>query len=516
MRRGQVIVMIALLSTFMIALGGMAVDLVLAYTVKTFLATATDAAAMGGVRALERGATYAEQQSEVERVIQLLFDSNFPNGLLLTGNSGRLEQSVAVAGATMDPGAPSMFQIDPKLKPGIREVRVRTVAEAPTFFMRFFGVNSVTVRSSAYAARRDVNVVVVLDRSASLKNAGAWDDVQEAARKFVQKFDNNRDRVGLVTFGTGGNVDYPLSSGFKTNNAVVNLINTQTVPTAAATNSPVGMWLAYSELLRINDPNALNSIVFFTDGQPSAFTSVFKVKNSGTGPKCLSTTEEGTLATLQDTAVWNNPRFYDIRGFWKRQAGPAPVNNGSTVTDAPQNPRCSGFSTSNYDYGLNTELIFNSSQPWPSTWVVSEAGVPAKEFCIKPGAGGCLGTDADFSYSTNDTRLFNESTTTSNTTFRGTNVHNAAKNLILNIAQTARRDEALGGVYIHTIGLGGYGYDADAGLMKRISNDPSNSYGVQIAAADDEPVGSYTYAPNLSEIQAAFDKVRSEVMRLTR
>ncbi|MEZ5366634.1 MAG: hypothetical protein R2748_30910 [Bryobacterales bacterium] len=52
--------------------------------------------------------------------------------------------------------------------------------------------------------------------------------------------------------------------------------------------------------------------------------------------------------------------------------------------------------------------------------------------------------------------------------------------------------------------------------MKRISNDPSDSYGVQITAATDEPMGSYTYAPSIGEIQKAFEKVRSEVMRLTR
>lgn len=507
-------IMIAVLFVFMVSLAGLAVDLILAYSVKTFLATATDAAAMGGVRALERGVSYADQQSEVERVTQMLFDANFPNGLLLTGNTGDISQAVSVAGSSMDPAAPSMFELDPSLKPGMREVRVSTIAEAPTFFMRYFGVNSVTVRSSAYAARRDVNVVVVLDRSASLKNANAWDDVQDAARRFVQKFDNNRDRVGLVTFGTGGNVDYPLSSGFKTNDAVVNLINTQTVPDSAATNSPVGMWLAYSELLRVNDPNALNSIVFFTDGQPSAFSAEFRVKTSGS-LKCHSSTEEGTLATLQDTSVWNQPRFYDIRGFWQRQAGPAPVNNGSTDVDQIQNPRCSGFGNY-YDYGLPTESLFNSSKPWPSSWEAEESGIAAKEFCIKPGATGCLGDAGDFSYSTSDSRLFSETTNTSSSTFRGTNVHNAAKNLLLNIAQAARQDEDLGGVVIHTIGLGGYGYDADAGLMKRVSNDPSDSYGVEIAAAEDEPMGSYTYAPSLQEIQAAFDKVRSEVMRLTR
>jgi hypothetical protein len=183
--------------------------------------------------------------------------------------------------------------------------------------------------------------------------------------------------------------------------------------------------------------------------------------------------------------------------------------------DQLQNSACSGFG--NYpDYGLTTEELLDSGNPWPSSWGALESGVPKKIFCIKPGATGCLGDAGDFSYSTNDSRLFSDATNYSSTTFRGTNVHNAAKNLLLNIAQAARQDEALGGVVIHTIGLGGYGYDADAGLMKRVSNDPSDSYGVQITASTEEPIGSYTYAPGLAEIQAAFDKVRSEVMRLTR
>lgn len=510
--------MIALLAAMFLGIAGLAVDLVLAYAVKTFLATATDAAAMGGMRALERGVTYGDQEDEVERITQMLFDANFPNGLLLTGNSGRFEQSVHIASKQVDPGATSMFTRDTSLEPGMREIRVSTVAEAPTFFMRFFGMSKVTVRAAAYAARRDVNVVVVLDRSASLKSVGAWDDVQAAAMEFVEKFDNNRDRVGLVTFGTGANVDYPLSTGFKTANVVKNLILTQTVPNSAYTNSSTGLWLAYSELLRINDPNALNAIVFFTDGQPSAFSAQFKVRPitaGGSNPRCLTGNEEGTLGAGQDTTVWNSPQFYDERGFWKRQAGPAPVNLGSLLYDHPLNPSCLNITDV---YGGNVEYLFDTSKPkpWPSSWLASEAGSPAKKFCIAPSGAGCLGDAGDFAYSDDDSRLFNNSGSSGDSNFRGTNIHNAAKNLLLNIAQTARQDSSLGGVHIHTIGLGGYGYDADASLMKRISNDPSDSYGVQITAAADEPMGSYTYAPSIGEIQKAFEKVRSEVMRLTR
>ncbi|MCB1020810.1 MAG: VWA domain-containing protein [Acidobacteria bacterium] len=513
--KGQVIVLIAVLATFLIGLAGIAVDLVMVYSVKTFLATATDSAAMGGARARERGVTYSDYSQEIARTTEKLFDANFPDGLLLTGSTGQLTQNVVVAAAVMDPLAGPGFIEDPDMQPGMREIRVHSEAYSPTMFMRVFGVNAVHVRSSAYAARRDVNIVVVVDRSASLKNAGAWGDVQDAAITFIEQFDNNRDRVGLVTFGTGANVDYPLSSGFKTGNAAKNLILSQVVPDSAGTNYSTGLWLAYSELLRINDPGALNAIVFFTDGQPSAFSAAFKMKTSGTGAHCTSSTEEGTLAAGQDTSVPNTAVFRDIYGFWDRHAGPAPVNGGNTSYDHPPNPRCSNLGSPSY-IGPNTELAFNSSQPWPAAWTATEAGGISKTFCIKPGAGGCAGDAGDFFYSVNDSRLYNNSTGNSDRLFRGSNVHNAAKNLSLNIAQTARRDALLGGVNIHAIGLGGYGYDADVALMKRIANDPSDSYGVVITAAGDEPQGTYNYAPTVADLKEAFSRVRSEVMRLTR
>lgn len=507
-------VLIALLATFLIGLGGLAVDLVLVYAVQTFLATATDSAAMGGIRALERGVSYADQEAEIQRITAMLFDANFPDGLLLTGNTGHLSQQVKIAGKSMDPGASAMFETDPSLKAGLREVRVVAEADAPTMFMRMFGVSSVKVRAGAYAARRDVNVMVVIDRSASLTSVGAWDDVQQAAITFIQQFDNNRDRVGIVTFGTAANIDMPLNTGFKTGDAAKNMILSQSVPASAYTNSGLGLWLAYSELLRAGDPNALNTIVFFTDGQPSAFSANFDTKISGSGPKCGSNNTEGTLGAGQNTAVWNSPRFYDIRGFWRRAAGPAPVyyGSGSSSYDHPPNPSCSGLN----QWGGSVESLLDPSRNWPTKWQGNEPGSPSKTFCIKPGATGCLGDAGDFSYSINDPRLFSNSSNSSNMSFRGTNVHNAAKNLVLNIAQAARQDSSLGGVHVHAIGLGGYGYDADAGLMKRIANDPSDSYGVTIAPAAGEPQGSYTYAPSIGDLQAAFNKVRSEVMRLTK
>ncbi|MEZ5362333.1 MAG: Tad domain-containing protein [Bryobacterales bacterium] len=134
--KGQVIVLIAIMSTFLIGLAGIAVDLVLVYSVKTFLSTATDSAAMGGARALERGVTYSDQAAEIERVTDMLFDANFPDGLMLTGSTGQLTQNVVVAAANMDPLAGPNFLQDPDMTPGMREIRVHSEALSPTMFMR--------------------------------------------------------------------------------------------------------------------------------------------------------------------------------------------------------------------------------------------------------------------------------------------------------------------------------------------------------------------------------------------
>ena len=53
------------------------------------------------------------------------------------------------------------------------------------------------------------------------------------SRPFIQKFDDNRDRVGVVTFGSNANIDVPLATGFKTNDQAKNVILSQTVPNSA-------------------------------------------------------------------------------------------------------------------------------------------------------------------------------------------------------------------------------------------------------------------------------------------
>ena len=479
-RGGQAILFVVLLSSFFFSLAGLAVDFLWAYVIKERLTTAVDAASLAAVRALGRGAT------DMNRIVGMVFDSNFPDGFLLASN-------VQLSTPTIT--AP---------EPGVRNVTLTGRASAPTFFMRIWGFDDLPISSGATAARRDVNLMLVLDRSASLHpiRADAWDDVQAAARFFVEQFDDSRDRIGLVTFGTGAAVDVPLNTGTET--SVTSAITNQVVGTSAATNSPEGLWLAYSELLRVSDANPINAIVFFTDGQPSAYTASFPVRiapynGSNSAPYCSSSPREAVIGTSQPP---NSPVFQEILGFWNRTANTAPVTLGNHFGWIYDHFIVSGCNNNNgnFDpYGSNVELLFDPNQCLPASWTPTHPTL-TRTFSISTGP---------YTVSQCSSALKSTSSDTSNQNFRGAQVHNAAKNLTVNIANAARADAALGGGRVYSIGLGGWGYPADADFLERVSNDADSIY-----YDPNLPGGLYFYAPTPSQLQQAFNQVASEIFRL--
>jgi N-methylhydantoinase B/oxoprolinase/acetone carboxylase alpha subunit len=106
-----------------------------------------------------------------------------------------------------------------------------------------------------------------------------------------------------------------------------------------------------------------------------------------------------------------------------------------------------------------------------------------------------------------------KSTTTdwSSRNYRGTQVHNASKNLTVNIANGARAEPGLDEVRIYSIGLGGWGYPADADFLERVANDADSDY-----YDPNQPAGLYYYAPTPQQLQQAFNEVASELFRLLR
>ena len=279
---------------------------------------------------------------------------------------------------------------------------------------------------------------------------------------FVGKFDEDRDRVGVVSFGTNARVDYTPQGNFKSDiNALIDSM--ESFP-QNRTNSPLALWEAYNELRLLNDPGPLNVIVYFTDGQSTAIPGQFDVNTSGS-PSCATSPREGVYMTGQSGgSVW---------GLFKLLAPPAPTPNPDREIIAG----CPGLASS----GANGENLIMA--PFRDNWYPLGDGTPP--------AISIYGVDPVIPASITD----------------GNTVIDIGDNMLVNVAAVARLDPNIG-VSIFAIGLGGYLGPAKHDILQRAANaDPFTD-----PAAG--PVGLYVYAPGPDDLEDAFLDVASEITRL--
>ena len=81
-RSGTIILMLAIGAVLFMGILALVIDLIFVYYVHSVLVTTVDAAVLRATRSIGRGASDAEQQAEIERVVALLFAANFPEGHL--------------------------------------------------------------------------------------------------------------------------------------------------------------------------------------------------------------------------------------------------------------------------------------------------------------------------------------------------------------------------------------------------------------------------------------------------
>ncbi len=97
-------------------------------------------------------------------------------------------------------------------------VQATCVANYPTktYFMGFAGpqFEHIGVASSALAKRNPRLVVVVVDRSSSMLGNYGCSTLPQAVANFMSYFDPNNDSIGLVSFGSGARIEFPLTTNF--------------------------------------------------------------------------------------------------------------------------------------------------------------------------------------------------------------------------------------------------------------------------------------------------------------
>jgi Flp pilus assembly protein TadG len=440
---GQILVLVAISMMVLIGLVGLAIDSGLAYGVKAKLASAVDAASIAGARALAEGVDDDARIAAARSAAKAYFAANIPAVFL---GAQRVELTDQMISAVHD-------------ATGYWTITVTGSVVMPVTFMRVLGFSDFPISALGQAIRRDLDIILVLDTSGSLASpAGTFAALKAAAVNFVNKFNAgaNGDRVGVVSFASGGVVDVPIikdgTRGFN-KTQVINAINALSV--SGSTASAEGLRLALNDINGVPASNrsSLRMIVFFSDGAPNDVPAIFS--NGGTPVTGDLYSETSSPGTSRATRVYRHDRRDSQLGDYTNIA--TLPNVGFSVTGVGDVSLAS----------FNNRRILTGS-PYTNT--------------------RC-------------------------------NVNKAARNMVENVANTARSQA----VKIHSIALGAAvnsleinfcAYPASevgSSLLKRLSNtSDSDAYNPA------QPTGMYVWAENAADLDSAFTSIASEILRLSR
>ena len=500
---------------FIIPTVGLAIDVGYVYAVKSKLQAAVDGAALAAARGLSLGQTTNAQAGSAKQNAVNWFFANLPPNDWATKNT------------QMDTTDAHVLVFDDPNNPNVRNVTVTAQTSAPTWFMRWFGMDATLVRASGNAARRDVVAMMVLDRSGSM--GPSCSALITAAKQFTGQFAAGRDQIGLITFSDGVAPVIAPSTSFQTtlgySNASGNSAGVlDTIKCNGNTGTSQAISLGYNELYKKALPGALNLLVVETDGLPN--TTVF---NWWDGTRYGIASASGCQDTRGKVVAgggwgaggtgrqWYAGQSMNTGGTGYMADIPAGTIGAVGTSDPPShsftvlfNPNQTGQSSSN-----NTVMIGGAA---PGCTFVGGSSGSVSDFAWMPSTD-VYGNSVDPSTAYKSVTMTNgHLAITGNTTTDWTNLHAAALNTADDAAYRARTNATLP-VYVFTVG---FNSSVDNVLLQRMSNDPS-----WLAAPDcvnsglcvnytTQPQGRYIFAANTQELQQAFLTLSSEALRLSR
>ncbi len=488
-QRGATLVVFTVITAFvMLPIAGLAIDVSVQYWIKAKLSSAVDAASLAAARSLSVGLTASAQQASAQLVGQQYFAANFPTGILGTTLTG---PNIVVADTSAH----------------VRTVTTTAQVVAPLYFLSLLHVQAGTISASGQATRRDANIVLVLDRSGSMNNSSnSCAALVSSVQFFTNQFVDGRDQISLITFSTSANVDYPpQSSGsastlyFKSGSPTINsVINTMIC--AGATSTAQGLTLGYNQVKSVNEPGALNVILFFTDGGANSVVANYPIK------------------TVADNR-------YDYV-------------NTATVTSTPASS-CSASLTSLY--GLFTDFSGSENATGLTGGVLSVTPNAISAGSSYPpviSASGCSFTQsgsygsynpyqgrADVAYIPTADAFGNSTlgyktvdTFPSGYQYAGqirpdtpAGIRFAAINAADAIAQKIRSDSTYG-IVTYSIGLAGNeSLPMDTDFLERVANDPRASNW-----NPSQPRGMFILATDNASLADAFNAIASQILRLSK
>jgi Flp pilus assembly protein TadG len=462
--RGIAVIATSIMLTILVPVMGLAIDVTLIYVDKARLQGAVDGAALAGAESLSRGATDSAQITAAKAAAAEYVFLNYPSRYFFT-TSITVNQSTDV---TVDETVANQ-----------RTVSVTGHAIIPTLFMRWLNFASTNLNAAATVTRKDLNVMLVMDRSGSLANSGSCGAVKAGATGFLNHFSLGTDNVGLITFASSSRVDGAPSTAFSGLSTIINSITC-----TGATSSAQALWTAYQALATLNQPGAMNAIVFFTDGQPTAVTAALPTTGGCNGNAALT----GVFTVGFQTTSPFAP--VATGGIFNYVATPQPMASDATLATG------SGGAPNNCQYNSDWTTAVSDIKGVPTTDIWGNNLNNGYQTVTL--ASGLVSVSSD---STGALNMINAST----------NAADDAGHRIRTGANPSNGASALSNVIIFTIGLGNSTYPANGDLLERIANDlRASSY------TSAQPAGIYSYAAGIADIQPAFAAVASEILRIAK
>ena len=266
-QKGAIAVIFAFLIVVLIGFIALSIDAGRWYAAREKAQEACDAAVLSGIQAFGS----ANWQSLAEDVAK----ENFPQGYL---GFLRSTDDINIVGKSIS-GAP--------------RVEGTVCATADTFFGGLIGIDTVNVCASCAAGRESLEIMLIIDRSDSMKG-DPLTDIKAAAQSFVDNFAETQgvDSMGLITFATGVTVPFDLQNNFVAGikGKIGNI-----VPGDFGTNMEDALDQADDDKKRNDDATttftkyawnipqserAKQFLILFTDGKPTSFRGDFTRNDS--------------------------------------------------------------------------------------------------------------------------------------------------------------------------------------------------------------------------------------------
>jgi Mg-chelatase subunit ChlD len=144
---------------------------------------------------------------------------------------------------------------------------------------QLFGIESVATRSTGIAQERQLEIMLLLDRSGSM-HGKPMRDLRRAANQFVSFFEDTQDldKMGLISFATSVTVDHPLDNYFVSaiRLAIDNMNSVGATNMEDALNQADGP-SGFADQSEIPLERRIQQyLVVFSDGNPTAFRGDFR------------------------------------------------------------------------------------------------------------------------------------------------------------------------------------------------------------------------------------------------